>query len=256
MELLELREVKKYFGELRAVDDINLQIEEGGITAVIGPNGAGKSTLFNLITGLYPVTSGRIIFKGKDITNSPPYQIVRRGIGRSFQITNIFPGLTVMENTIIAAIPWKGGSTNFFRDIETREELDEEASKALSAVGILDKKKLTASTLSHGDQKRLEIALSLLSQPELLLLDEPTAGMNVEEAKNTVELIKNVANQRNVTVLFTEHDISIVFSISDRIVVLHQGQIIADGAPEVVRKNQRVKEAYLGKAQDDGHVRR
>ncbi len=218
--------------------------KKGEIVAVIGPNGAGKTTLFNLITGQLPRDRGRIVFKGEDISELPPYERCRRGIGRSFQIVNIFPRLTVFENVQVAVLSHQRKSSTLFRPAgnlavgETRSLLE--------SVGLSDKGKNVVGSLSHGDQKILEIAMALGNEPELLILDEPTAGMSPEETFATIELIKRLARARGLTILFCEHDMDIVFSISRSIMVMHQGRTLIQGKPEEVRNNSEVQAAYLG----------
>lgn len=246
--ILETKELTKSFGELRAVDHVNLSVEEGELRAIIGPNGAGKTTLFNLISGRIPVDSGQILFRGEDITNLPVHKILRYGISRSFQITNIFPKLTVFENVMIPVLSRIGKSLNFITPAKKIPKVNEEVYKVLESIGLTEKANLPATALSHGDQKHLEMAIALANQPKLMLLDEPTAGMSPEDTAQTVELIKKVCQELAITIVFTEHDMEIVFSISDRISVLHQGRIIAEGKPQDIRYNEQVIEAYLGEA--------
>jgi len=246
MTVLKTSGLTKSFGTLTAVNNMSLDFQEGKITAIIGPNGAGKSTFFNLISGRLKPSSGSVYFKDEDITLLPPYKILHKGIGRSFQITNIFPGLTVFENLRAGILAYTGRSANFFSPVDEMDGITQEALRASETVGLLDEKDTTAGALSHGDQKRLEIGLTLTCQPVLLLLDEPTAGMNPEETKKLTELIKDISDKKAITIIFTEHDMSVVFSISERIIVMQQGQVIADGPGEKVRANPQVREAYLG----------
>ncbi len=242
--MLRVEAVDKYFDGFRAVAEANLVVERGKLVAVIGPNGAGKTTLFNLITGQLKPDKGRIIFKGEDITGLPPYQICRKGIARSFQIVNIFPRLTVFECVQVAVLSQSRKSNNLLspaKNIGVKETLD-----ILESVGLSDKAEAISGSLSHGDQKILEIAIALGNDPELLILDEPTAGMSPEETFRTTELIKQLASSRGLTVLFCEHDIDIVFSIAQEIMVMHQGRSIIQGKPDEVRNNREVQEAYLG----------
>jgi branched-chain amino acid transport system ATP-binding protein len=191
-------------------------------------------------------SSGTVYFKEENITGLAPHKILKRGMGRSFQITNIFPGLTTFENVRIGVLAHDGKSSILFSQVKNMDEMNEKTLKSLDAMNLRDEKDTYAGALSHGDQKRLEIALALTSHPDLLLLDEPTAGMNPEETKMLIELIKQISNEQGITVLFTEHDMRVVFSISERIVVMQQGCIIADGKPEEIRDNKQVREAYLG----------
>lgn len=246
MTVLKTSGLTKSFGTLTAVNNMSLDFQEGKITAIIGPNGAGKSTFFNLISGRLKPSAGSVYFKDEDITLLPPYKILRKGIGRSFQITNIFPGLTVFENLRAGILAYTGRSANFFSPVDEMDGITQEALGALETVGLLEEKDTTGGALSHGDQKRLEIGLTLTCQPVLLLLDEPTAGMNPEETKKLTELIKDISDKKGITIIFTEHDMNVVFSISERIIVMQQGQVIADGPGEKVRANFRVREAYLG----------
>jgi branched-chain amino acid transport system ATP-binding protein len=212
--------------------------------AVIGPNGAGKTTLFNLITGLLKSDGGKIIFKGEDISKLPPYEICKKGIARSFQIVNIFPRLTVFGNVQVAVLSHQRKSSHLFRPAQSM--VIEETKDILKTVGLLEKAKNIAGSLSHGDQKILEIAIALGNEPELLILDEPTAGMSPEETLATIELIKRLASLRGLTILFCEHDMDIVFSIAQSIMVMRQGRTIIQGNPEEVKNNKEVQEAYLG----------
>ncbi|RLA85820.1 MAG: ABC transporter ATP-binding protein [Deltaproteobacteria bacterium] len=242
--MLKVEGVEKSFGDFKAVRGANLTVERGDIVAVIGPNGAGKTTLFNLITGQLKPERGRILFKGEDITGLPPYEICKKGIARSFQIVNIFHRLTVFENVQVAVLAHQGKSSQLFRP--ARKLAVEKTEELLQSVGLLDKAYEVAGTLSHGDQKVLEIAIALGNDPELLILDEPTAGMSPEETASTIELIKHLAETRNLTILFCEHDMEIVFSIAKSIMVMHQGQTLLQASPEEVRRDPRVQEAYLG----------
>jgi len=242
--MLQVEGVVKSFDDFLAVNEANLSVQKGEIVAVIGPNGAGKTTLFNLITGQLPRDRGRIVFKGEDISELPPYERCRRGIGRSFQIVNIFPRLTVFQNVQVAVLSHQRKSSTLFRPAgnlavgETRSLLE--------SVGLSDKRKNVVGSLSHGDQKILEIAMALGNEPEMLILDEPTAGMSPEETFATIELIKRLARARGLTILFCEHDMDIVFSISRSIMVMHQGRTLIQGKPEDVRNNSEVQAAYLG----------
>lgn len=242
--MLQVEAVIKSFDDFKAVNGANLTIGKGEIVAVIGPNGAGKTTLFNLITGQLKRDSGKIIFKGEDISELPPYQICKKGIARSFQVVNIFPRHTVFGNVQVAVLSHQRKSSNLFRPAQNLAV--EETKRVLETVGLLDKEKNIAGSLSHGDQKILEMAIALGNEPELLILDEPTAGMSPEETLATMELIKRLAQMRGLTILFCEHDMEIVFSIAQSIMVMRQGRTIIQGSPEEVRSNKEVQEAYLG----------
>jgi len=246
MNFLEIRNLIKEFGKLRAVNNVSFEVQKGSLVAIIGPNGAGKSTLFNLVTGYFAVSSGKVIFKDEEITNLPPYKILQKGISRSFQVSNIFPDLTAFENVRIGVLSHRRKSMKLFSLVEEMDEINEETLKILKMVELSNENDTVASTLSHGDQKRLEIGIALTSEPALLLLDEPTAGMAPEETVNTVNLIKDISNKQNTTIVFTEHDLNVVFSIAERIIVLQQGSIIGDGTGEEIKGNKKVKEAYLG----------
>lgn len=239
-----MKAVSKYFGEFAALSGANLSVPDGSIVAVIGPNGAGKTTLFNLITGQLKADKGRIEFCGEEIQGLAPHAICRRGIARSFQIANIFHRLTVFENVQVSVLARKGKSNNLFApagNLLVRETQD-----ILENVGLGDKASRLAGTLSHGDQRTLEVAIALGSEPRLLILDEPTAGMSPEETATTLELTKKLARTRGLTILFCEHDMDMVFAIAQSIMVLRHGQTIIQAAPEEVRKNKEVQEAYLG----------
>jgi branched-chain amino acid transport system ATP-binding protein len=244
---LSIRGLTKSFDSLKALNNVTFVAEEKLVTSVIGPNGAGKTTLFNVITGYLPADAGQILYRGKDITNLPPHKIVRKGIARSFQIVNIFPQLTVFENVQVALISHFGKSANFFTRAKNLGR--GEAAEILGTVGLTDKAESLASTLAYGDQRIMEIAIALANRPDLLLLDEPTAGMGPEETQATVELIRNLANKQGLSIIIVEHDMDVVFAISDAIVVMHQGDVIAIGKPEEVRRNERVISVYLGEAE-------
>lgn len=242
--MLQVEGVDKSFGDFMAVYGASLTVAEGELVAVIGPNGAGKTTLFNLITGLLKADKGTIVFKGEDISGLPPHQITRRGIARSFQIVNIFPRLTAFENVQVAVLSQQRRSSNLFSP--ARNLAVEETRAILESMGLSDKARSIAGALSHGDQKILEIAIALGNEPELLILDEPTAGMSPEETAATMELIKQLADTRGLTILFCEHDMDVVFSIAQSIMVMHQGRTLIQGEPEEVRRNKEVQDAYLG----------
>jgi branched-chain amino acid transport system ATP-binding protein len=246
MVLLEVRNVVKSFGGLRALQDVSLSVARGEIRAVIGPNGAGKSTFFNVMTGLLQPDSGDVIFEGEPITGMPPHRIIRKGIGRSFQITNIFPRMSVFENVQVALFSHHRMGANPLSLARTFTRVGEEVLALLDQVGLAEKHDSSASVLSHGDQKRLEIAISLASRPKLLMLDEPTAGMSRFESRETVALLQKISREQGLTLIFTEHDMDIVFGISEKITVLQQGAVIADGTPAEIKANPEVRKAYLG----------
>lgn len=242
--ILELEKVKKSFDGFVAVNGVSFSLQKGEICSIIGPNGAGKTTLFNLITGHLSKDEGKLIFKGIDITLMPPHKICRLGMGRSFQRTNIFPRLTVFQNIQAALVTHRGESLNFFRPVDSF--FREETQDLLERVGLKDFAGTAGGSLSYGFQKQLELGIALASDPELLLLDEPTAGMSAQETRQTIDLIERITREKGLTLLFTEHDMEVVFSISERIMVLYQGGLIAEGNPEKVRRNPAVQKVYLG----------
>jgi branched-chain amino acid transport system ATP-binding protein len=245
-ELLRTEKLRKYFGVVSAADDVDLQIEEGVLTSVIGPNGAGKTTLINLLTGNIPADSGKVFFCDEDITHLPIHKRVKRGICRSFQIMNIFSKLTVLENLQIPILSQMNRSLSFFRPVDRHADVNERVEKLMKEIGLFEKKDLLAGTLSHGDQRLLEIGLAMAPEPKLLFLDEPTAGMNPVERVKILENIRRLSRERQSTFVIVEHDMDIVFSLSDRIIVLHRGQILADGNPGEIRQNEDVRKVYLG----------
>ena len=242
--MLEIASLCKSFAGFRAVSEVSLTVETRQIAAVIGPNGAGKSTLFNLITGHLQPDRGEVRLDGRDITGSPPYRLCGMGIGRSFQRTNIFPNLTVFENLQAAFLVHRGRGINFWSSAESFYR--EETQALLASIGLAGQEKTIAGTLSYGNQKQLELGLALASDPQILLLDEPTAGMSAGETHDTIRLIERIAGERDLTVLFTEHDMEVVFGIAQKIAVLHQGQKIAEGTPAEVRADPEVRRVYLG----------
>jgi branched-chain amino acid transport system ATP-binding protein len=250
MEILKVQGLKKSFGSLQAVAGVDLSVRQNEVRAIIGPNGAGKTTVFNLITGDLKPDSGLVYFKGHLITGFPPHQIMRRGISRSFQITNIFPQLTVAENVMIPVLVQQKREVSLLRSARKIPEVEESIFDALRRIGLEDVSEVKGFALSHGDKKRLELAIILACKPELLLLDEPTAGMSPEETSRTVSLIKQLSSELGITIVFTEHDMKVVFSIANYITVLQQGQLIAEGLPEEVRNNKRVIEAYIGEKRE------
>ncbi|HVB18397.1 MAG TPA: ABC transporter ATP-binding protein [Stellaceae bacterium] len=242
--MLEISGLCKSFAGFRAVSDVSLTVETRQIAAVIGPNGAGKSTLFNLITGHLAPDSGTVRLDGRDITGAAPYRICRMGIGRSFQRTNIFAKLTVFENLQAAFLVHHRRGLNFWERSEALYR--DETAALLVAIGLAGAENTVAGTLGYGNQKQLELGLALASDPQVLLLDEPTAGMSASETHETIALLERIAAERSLTLLFTEHDMEIVFQIAQKIAVLHQGKVIAEGAPAEVRNNPEVRRVYLG----------
>ena len=245
MAILEVINVTKKFGSFTAIKDVTLNVESGSTHAIIGPNGAGKTTLFNLVSGLTPPSSGDVRFRDKKLTRMRPHDIVKIGMARSFQKVNIFPRKTAAENVQVALIANSGLNYNFFRSAKSL--FRDETMELLSLVKCADDADRRAGELAHGRQKQLELALALAANPKLLLLDEPTAGMSIAETKASIALIKDIVTQRGLTLLFTEHDMKVVFEIASTISVLHHGEIIASGLPEDVRQNDDVRRIYLGK---------
>jgi len=242
--VLETRALKKHFGGVLAVRDVDLTIPRGDLRAIIGPNGAGKTTLFNLITGDIRHDSGTIHFCGEEIGALPPDQVCRRGLGRTFQITSVFRRLTVLENVQTAILAHHGRHYNLFA--RAARLYREVALALLARVGLDGQAPKPSGVLSHGDQRRLELAIALASEPRLLMLDEPTAGMAPRERHALMALVASIAADTGLTVLFTEHDMDVVFAVSRRITVMHQGAVIADGAPRDIRLDPEVQRIYLG----------
>jgi len=244
MAILKVEHLKKHFGGLQATNDVNFEMKSGEISAIIGPNGAGKSTFFNLLTGYHKADSGRIFFKGKDITNWAPHKIVRIGIARAFQVSNIYPAITTYENVRQAILTRQKKTLNLFFPAERMAK--DETTDLIEITGLGAFSNTIAGKLSQGDKKRLELAIALGCEPELLFLDEPTAGMSGEETLETMELVKRLNQKFGLTILFTEHDMPVVFGYAEHLTVLHLGSIIAQGPPEEVRKNEMVQKIYLG----------
>lgn len=245
--MLRIEGIQKSFGGFMAVNGANLEVQKSEIVAVIGPNGAGKTTLFNLITGIIKPDGGRVIFKEEEITGLPAYRICKKGMSRSFQVVNIFSRLTVFENVQIAVLSRHGKTFNLFSP--SRKLLIEETSDILQSVGLTDKGHSVSGSLSHGDQKALEIAIALGGHPELLILDEPTAGLSPEETIRCIDLIKRLSADLGLTILFCEHDMELVFAIANRIMVMVRGKSIIQGLPADVRCNREVQDAYLGESE-------
>jgi branched-chain amino acid transport system ATP-binding protein len=245
--LLQVEGVSKSFGALAALTDVSLMVSAGEVVSVIGPNGAGKSTLFNVITGLHGPSRGRVLFDGQVISGRAPEAVNRLGLAKTFQITNVFPGISVYENVRVAAqsrAPEAGRFTSLWR----RPDVEGPVTELLVAFGLEGRRDEIAQNLSHGEQRYLEICLALATKPTLLLLDEPTAGMTPGETREATALIRRMALARGLTLLLIEHDMSVVMGISDRIAVLHFGQKIAEGPPDAIRADPRVIDAYLGGA--------
>jgi branched-chain amino acid transport system ATP-binding protein len=242
--LLRVEKVTKAFDGFVAVQDVDLSVTQGQMACIIGPNGAGKSTIFNLITGHLQPTRGKIFFHDRNITGLPPYTICQLGMGRSFQRTNIFPRLSVFDNVQVAVLAHRKKTRNFFTP--SKKLVQDETYALLAQVGLAEEALSISGMLSYGFQKQLELGIALASEPELLLLDEPTAGMSPQETANAIALIAKIVRERGLTLLFTEHDMDVVFSIAEKITVLHQGQVLAEGTPTEVRSNPEVQRVYLG----------
>jgi branched-chain amino acid transport system ATP-binding protein len=244
--LLECKGLVRRFGALVAVDHVDLSVEPGEIRAVIGPNGAGKSTVFNLITSVLEPTTGQVVFAGENITGMPVYQVAQKGIARTFQLCHVFPALTARENVRIAAqardkARWRllGGGSVLGRSTAVADE-------AIERMRLSRFADVTAAMLSHGDQRLLEVAMAIAQKPRLLMLDEPTQGLSIEETGRAVQILKDLLAAGDLSVLLVEHDMEVVFKLADNITVLHRGRVIADGPPAAVRANAEVRSAYLG----------
>jgi branched-chain amino acid transport system ATP-binding protein len=246
--MLYVESIVKSFDGFMAVNGARLKVEKGDVVAVIGPNGAGKTTLFNLISGQLQPTAGNIWFKDENIAGLAPHRVCRKGISRSYQVVNIFHRLTVFENVQVAILSRRKKTFTLFKPAKLMAV--KETRKILDSVGLLDKAEMISGTLSHGDQKVLEIGIALGNRPELLILDEPTAGMSPEETAVTLRLMKRLSGELGLTILFCEHDMGMVFSIANQIMVMQHGGTIIQGSPEDVRSNQLVREAYLGGADE------
>jgi branched-chain amino acid transport system ATP-binding protein len=248
VSLLETRSVSRAFGSLVAINDVSFVVEPGELRAVIGPNGAGKTTFFNLISGLFPPTSGSILFDGKEITRLSANKRVSLGITRTFQITEIFPELTVSENLRIAVESVAGLRMSPWVSRATRQQIADRVVQLLAAGGLVGKGQRLVGELSHGDQRATEILMALALKPRLLLLDEPTAGMGEQETRDVVRLISKLHKDERLTIVLIEHDMRVIFRLADRITVLAEGAVLADGAPDAIAANERVQAAYLGSA--------
>ena len=249
MPLLECRGLVRRFGALVAVDGIDLAVEPGEIRAVIGPNGAGKSTVFNLITSVLRPSAGQVIFAGEDVTGMPVHEVAQKGIARTFQLCHIFPALTVRENVRIAAQARDGRRWQFLGGGRVLNRSASAADEAIARMRLTRMANATAAMLSHGDQRLLEIAMAIAQKPRLLMLDEPTQGLSIEETGRAVQILKDMLTEGDLSVLLVEHDMEVVFKLADNITVLHRGRVIADGSPAAVRASAQVRSAYLGGAQ-------
>lgn len=250
MSALEVRGVNKRFGGLQALNDVNLTVEEGRIHAIIGPNGAGKSTLLNCFVGRLTPDSGTVMFHGKSLLGIQPHQINQAGVSRVFQTPEIFSDLTVLENVMIPALAHRDGIFEFnaMKPMRLENDIRTRAQEVLEDLGMADNTDMVAASLSRGDKRRLEMAMGLVQDPKLLLLDEPTAGMSRADTNNTIEVLRHIGDSRGITMIIIEHDMHVVFSLADRISVLAQGTVIVEDAPEHIKGNVKVQEAYLGGA--------
>ena len=242
--IIEAKHISKDFGALRAVNEVNLEVYPGQIHSIIGPNGAGKTTLFNLLTGFIRSTQGEIFFKEENITGLAPHVISMKGLARSFQITSIFPALSVHENVRIAAQSRDKASRNFLMHSNKLKEANEKANTVLKFIGLIEKKKMISRNLPYGEKRILDIGIALATNPEVLLLDEPVAGLQSGDLQWMMELIQAIS--KSLTVILIDHNIDLVISISNMITVLNQGGVIAEGTPDEIQMNERVQEAYLG----------
>ena len=242
--ILETRGVTKRFGQFTANEGISVVFPRGQLTAIIGPNGAGKSTFFNMVSGAFAPTEGAIWFDGREITGLAQHRFAHLGIAKSFQVTNLFPDLSVLENVRVAVQALESGF-DFWRPRASCRDWIDKAERLLQRVGLQDKRAFRAARLSHGEQRALEMAVALAADPKLLLLDEPTAGMSPEETRTIMDLILALAQER--TVALVEHKMKLIMGVSDRIVVLHQGRLLAQGSPDDIRANEEVRRVYLGK---------
>lgn len=250
--ILEAQHLRKQFAALVAVEDVSLRVRPGSLHSIIGPNGAGKTTLFNLLSGMYKPTSGRVTFKGRDITSLPPHRIAHLGISRSFQITNVFPNITVLENVRLAAQAMGHDNLNLLAATGGLTKYIDRALAVIEQVGLKDKASQFASTLPHGDKRKLELGILLASDPQVLLLDEPTAGMASEQVPQIMALIAQIRKSGNKTILLVEHNMDVVMNVSDAISVMHYGRVLAEGTPAQIAANEQVQKAYLGELYTNG----
>lgn len=244
MNILETKSICHDFSGLQVLMDVNLEVQEGERHAIIGPNGAGKTTLFNVITGTYQPSEGQVFFKSKEITGLPSHKLVRLGMGRSFQITSTFTWLTAFQNIRMGILSKRGIRFNFFRFLDKMDDVTRETDAVLKRINLDGERDIPANMLSYGKSRSLEISMALATDPDLVMLDEPTSGMSVDETHNAVALIRRLTEGKTMVII--EHDMDVVFSLADRITVLHLGGILASGTPDEIRDNQAVKDAYLG----------
>lgn len=250
MAILDIAGVNKSFGGLKALNNVNIAVEEGTVHAIIGPNGAGKSTLLNCLVGKLEPDTGSVTFDGTSLLNITPHRINQLGVVRVFQTPEIFNDLTVFENVVMPAFAKHDGSfrLNFWNRASTRQDLIDEAEALLDDIGLSGQRNLVASSMSRGDKRRLELAMCLIQRPKLLLLDEPTAGMSRADTNNTIDLLKRIGDEHDITTVIIEHDMHVVFSLAEKITVMAQGTPIVEGKPDAIKGDERVQEAYLGGA--------
>jgi branched-chain amino acid transport system ATP-binding protein len=244
--ILQTKGLTKLFGKFMAIDDIDIEFKSGIITSIIGPNGAGKTTTINLLTGALRPDKGKVYFKDHDITALAPHERVKQGITRSFQIMNIFPMLTVLQNTQLPLFPLLGKQLKWFKAVFQHEDVMEEAEKILRGLNLWDKRERIVGELSHGDQRALEMGMAIAAKPEICFLDEPSSGMNPLERASILKLIKKLAEEANTTFVIVEHDMDVIFSLSDWIIVMDKGKVLAEGQPDEIRQNKNVVNVYLG----------
>jgi branched-chain amino acid transport system ATP-binding protein len=244
--IFETINIRKQFGALVAVEDVSIKVRKNSLHAIIGPNGAGKTTFFNLLSGNLEPSGGQVIFKGQDITHQPDHRTIHFGIGRSFQITNIFPSLTVFENIRLASQALGNDNFKFWQAASHFKQYEARAWEVIEKVGLKERAQTLARTLPHGDQRKLELGMILAPDPEVLLLDEPTAGMASEQVPELIALIQEIQKAGNKTVMLVEHNMNVVMSVSDTITVMHQGKVLAEGTPAQIAANKEVQTAYLG----------
>ena len=244
--IFETLNLSKVFGGLVAVDNVSIKVRKNTLHAIIGPNGAGKTTFFNLLSGNIEPTSGKVIYKGRDITHQPVHRTIHFGVGRSFQITNIFPSLTVFENIRLASQALGADNFKFWQPASAFKQVEERTWEVLKRVGLEGRANYFARTLPHGDQRKLELGMILAPDPEVLLLDEPTAGMASEQVPELIALIQDIQKAGDKTVMLVEHNMNVVMSVSDQITVMHQGAVLAEGTPAQITANKDVQTAYLG----------
>lgn len=249
--LLEVQGVSRFFGEFAALTDVSLSVHAGVPTALIGPNGAGKTTFYNVVSGRFPPSRGRVVLDGRDVTGVPARRRVAMGLARAFQITNVFPSLTVRENVMVPLVLEAGRGRRMLRSMTAERDLARRADEMLEEVGLTEEADRTVATLSYGDRRLVETAIALARRPRLVLLDEPTAGMNPEETDRMIALVRRLAERLGTTFFITEHDMRVVFGLAQRIFVLHQGSLLASGTPEEIRNDVRVRDAYLGSDVDE-----